>query len=448
MTARRSLSGKSGNWRINSLSPPARLPDNRNMRVSLSSLSQAAAFLIFFCAPAVTRAQISATDDPVAAFAVFSECVAKITTRAYKLETPPVIYTKALHGLVATLGPNAAAHDRDLSKMSDDQARAEFEKSLTTLAALPGQRYGLRELVERSIQAWSRQHDPYSRYLRSDEYQLIRLLAKNGASGVGMNATQTGKGIICFPLPGSAGAAAGLKTGDRLLAVDGKPVEDQPIEYVSALVRGAPGSEVTLRVEHNFGRSETLRLHREPLNPSTVRITGSKTALSIGIVRFNKSTAADVRQALAQVPAGGILKFDLRGCEGGELDAAVEIAGMFMEPGEVIVSYRERGKPDDVRTPQKPREFKLPAIIFVQDEGTASAAEVLIAALIGSPSNRAASQGKKSYGKGVFQVPFELKGGGTLVLTIGEIISANGRGWEGTGLLPSLENSGRIFPKD
>jgi carboxyl-terminal processing protease len=394
------------------------------------------------------RAQSAASDDPSTAFAIFDECVAKITARAYKPETSPVIYAKPQHGLISALGPSAAAHDVDLSQLTDTQAREQFGKSITTLAALPGQRYSLRELVERSVQAWCRQHDNYTRYLRSDENQLIRLLAKNDASGVGMSATQTGKAIICYPFPGSAAAAAGIKSGDKLLSVDGNPVDDKPIEYATALVRGAPGTEVALRVEHIFGRSETLRIRREPLNPSSIVVTSSRTALSVNIKRFTKSTPGEIRQAMAELPKGGVLKFDLRSCEGGELEPAIEIASMFMEPGETVVSLRERGKPDEVRTTTKPREFKLPTVIFVQDEGTASAAEVLIAALFGSPSNRAASQGTKSFGKGVFQDQLLLKGGGTLILTTGELFASNGRGWEGTGLLPSLEHGGRIFPKE
>ena len=392
--------------------------------------------------PARTVAQ----DDPASAFAVFRECLEKSSTRAYKPEPVPVVCTKALHGLVAALGPQAAAHDRDLSKMTDDQARAEFEKSVTALAAMPGQRYGLRELVERSIQAWCRQHDPYTRYVRSDQNQMLHLLAKPNASGVGMSVDEKNGTYFCYPVPGSPAAAAGIKPGDKLISVDGKPLDEQPIEYVASLIRGAPGVEVVLRVEHNFGRSESIKVVREQLSPATTRIEKSRTVLSIGIRRFTAATVKEVRDALTGTTAG-VLKFDLRGCQGGELEPAVEIASMFMEQGEAVLSLRERGKPDDVRTVRKPREFKIPTIVFVQDEGTASAAEVLIAALIGSPSNRAASQGAKSYGKGVFQVALQLQGGGTLILTTGEIFAANGQGWEGRGLLPSVENGGKIFPK-
>lgn len=404
--------------------------------------------LAAFC---TTVAQISARDasrDAKVAFGLFYEVAAKIRTRAYHPESLPVICTKALHGLVQRLGEGARAHDRDFSALSETEAEAGFEKAMLALAALPGQRQGLRDLVESAVQAWCLQHDPYTRYLRGSDYAQITRLAASSGSGVGMSVQEKKGGIFCYPMPGSPAEVAGVKNGDQLLAVDGIETSGKPIQLVGALILGASATPVQLRVRHAFGREQTMKIVREPLTTPNVRIEPLTTSLRVSIRKFNADVVKDVRAALAQTNPGGTLTLDLRGNVGGQLEPAIELASLFMEPGETIVTLRERDKPDDVRIARKPREFKIPAIILNQDEGTASAAEMFIAALVGSESNRAVSRGPKTYGKAIFQDPIELTHGGALFLSTGELIAPQGRTWEGIGLLPSLENHRRIFPKD
>ncbi len=404
--------------------------------------------LVAFCSTGSLSLSQDAAQDAKAAFDVFNEVAEKVAARAYKPERVPVFCTKALHGLVQQLGEAAKPHDQDFSALSDSAARAGFEKEMLALAALPGQRQGLRDLMESALQAWCQQHDSYTRYIRGSDYAQIRRLAASPGSGVGMSVEEKNGGIFCYPAPGSPAEVAGIKSADQLLAVEGIDTKGKQIQLVGALIRGAPGTPVQLRVRHAFGREQTMKIVREPLTIPNVRVETLTTSLRITIRKFNASTVKEVCAALAQAAPGLTLTLDLRGNNGGELEPAIELASLFMEPGETIVTLRERDKFDDVRTAQKPREFKIPAIILNQDEGTASAAEMFIAALISSGSNRAVSRGPKTYGKGVFQSIMEFTHGGALILTTGELIAPQGRTWEGTGLLPSLENQQRIFPKE
>ncbi len=406
------------------------------------------AALVAFCITVPRIFSQDASQDAKSAFDIFYEAAQKVAARAYKPEPLPVICTKALHGLVQQLGETAKPNDRDFSALSDSAARIQFEKEMLALAALPGQRQGLRDLVESALQAWGQQHDAHTRYIRGSDYTQIRRLAATSGSGVGMSVEEKNGGIFCYPAPGSPAEVAGIKSGDQLLAVEGVDTAGKPFQLVGAFIRGAPGTAVQLRVRHAFGREQTMKIVREPLTTPNVRVETLTTSLRISIRKFNASVVKEVRAAMAQAAPGLTLTLDLRGNNGGELEPAIELASLFMEPSETIVTLRERDKPDDVRTAQKPREFKVPAIILNQDEGTASAAEMFIAALIGSGSNRAASRGPKTYGKGVFQSIMELNHGGALILTTGELIAPQGRSWEGTGLLPSLENQQRIFPKE
>jgi carboxyl-terminal processing protease len=388
--------------------------------------------------------------DAASVAALLHEAAEKIQTTAFRSESRAVICTKALRGLIAELGESAKSFDRDLSTLQDDAAEAEFVRILQNLAGTPGQRYGLRELAERSLQAWCKQHDPYTRYTRSDDVRLVELMmSKATGSGVGMTVMDKDDAFHCYPLPGSPAEAGGVISGDRLVSVDGKPVAGKPLNFAVAAIRGGPpGSEVLLRVAHGFGREQTLRLTREALTTPTVLVEKKLSGLILRVRKFNQDLAADARKALAQLTPGASLSLDFRGCPGGNLDRAAEFAAMFLEPGEPIVTVRTRDKPDEVINATKPREFKPASIICLQDGGTASAAELVIAALVNSKTARAASQGQKSYGKGVLQTAMDLRGGGHLEITSGELIAPQGQTWDGIGLLPSVDNRGRIFPKD
>ncbi|QIF05801.1 S41 family peptidase [Roseimicrobium sp. ORNL1] len=401
-----------------------------------------------FHAPVRTHAQTPEGDDPATITSLIREVTDYVTKSAYKTEPKAIIYTKALKGLVTQLGESAKSQEKDLSTMIDDAAEAEFIRILQGIASTPGQRLSLRELAERALQAYCRQHDAYTRYVRSDELKLVKLMGKTTGSAVGMSVMEKDDGFYCYPLPGSPAEAAGVKAGQKLLSVDGKPVEGRSLEYLAAVIRGAPGTEVSLRVEHTFGRAQTIRVTRETLSTPSVLTEKRVASFILRVRKFSKELLTEARAALAQVSTGSTLTIDFQGCPGGDLDVALEFAGMFMEPGEPIVTVRRRGQPDEVISANKPREFKPAGVIMLQDSGTASGAELVIAALVASKTARGASQGTKSYGKGMTQNGIDLRGGGRLIVTTGELIAPQGQTWDKTGLLPSLENRGRIFPKD
>jgi len=182
-------------------------------------------------------------------FDVFDEAEAVILQKVYKTESKPVFLTKALHALVEKLGESAQGHDPDLSGLSDQEANAKFQKQILALANAPGQRLNSHALVERALQLWCRQHDPYSHYTPADDYYDVKRLNNGGDGGVGMALNERDGNFFCFPLPGSPAEAAGVKAGDKLISVDGRAVADRPyLEYLAGLIRGAAGEEVQLRV--------------------------------------------------------------------------------------------------------------------------------------------------------------------------------------------------------
>lgn len=389
----------------------------------------------------------SPSEDAGVVTQMVREAVEKLHTDAYRADAMAAIYQKALQGLSAELGDSVKAPDRDLSQLSDAEAETAFHQALQAMASAPGQRLSLRNLAERSLQAYCKQHDPYTRYICADDAELVQLMNKATGSGIGMSINEKKEVIYCYPMPGSPAEAAGIKNGDKLLSVDGKSLEKKPLEYVASLIRGAPGTEVSLRVEHGFGRIQSVKITREALTTPAVIAQKKVSGYILRVRKFSNELLKESREALKAMTQGSTLTLDLRGCPGGDLDAAIKFAEMFLDAGEPIVTVRMRGRPDEINTANKAREFNPAAIILLQDEGTASAAEMVIAALVNSPVAHAASQGSKTYGKGVMQTRIELKGGGVLMLTSGELIAPQGRSWDGIGLVSSLENLGQVFAR-
>lgn len=375
------------------------------------------------------------------------EVVDKLIEKALHPQPKPVIYQKAWLGLLLELGKPELAAAHDFTVMSGAQAQKTFIDAIHNLARAPGQRRSLRELAESALQAYCRQHDPYTRYTRSEEFHHIKLMSKGEGSHVGMSINEKDGSFYCFPMPGGPAEVAGVKAGDRLISVDGRAVDGRPLEYIASLIKGAPGSKVSLRVEHRFGRTESLAVVREILDMPAVTVEKKITGLVLRVRRFSGDLLDSTRKAVKALKPSNTLTIDLRGCSGGQVEVAVAFAELFLNTGEEIVKLRSRDKPDEVFTASNAPEIQAAAVILLQDEGTASAAEMVIAALLNSKTQRATSQGPKTFGKGVMVSRLELKGGGALNVTSAELIAPQGRSWEGTGLLSSLENNGKIFPE-
>jgi carboxyl-terminal processing protease len=241
------------------------------------------------------------------------------------------------------------------------------------------------------------------------------------------------KGVV----PNSAAAKAGLEAGDRVLAVDGKPVRELPLDQIVAMIRGPEGTTVDLTVQRD--QKEWV----QPLTRSSLKIdsvTGRMLGDKIGYVRihvFNKNTPAQLDQVLQENVRGaeGIV-LDLRDCPGGLFDEALLAADRFLAPNTAIVKMKGRdGKEDVRRASRKDPSDQLPIVALI-DEDTASSAEILAAAL--ADNDRAKLVGETTLGKGTVETVLKLSNGWGLKLTVARFVSPKGRSWQGTGLQPDV----------
>lgn len=308
------------------------------------------------------------------------------------------------------------------------------------------------QLVDRSLVAIvASLDDPYSHYYPPTAYRSFLQESNPHLSGVGIDVLPDPSGLTVIDVfPGSPAARAGLAHGDVIVSVDGASLAGRSAAYASRLIRGPAGTSVKLEVKRGTHiRSYTL-VRQNLVIPVASSQVVSLHGLKLGYLQltaFTSGAGAELRQDVQRVVRKGArgLVLDLRENGGGLLDEAVNVASIFIADG-TIVSTRGRSQPTQVYMARGDAVApRLPMVVLV-DHDTASAAEIVTAAL--QQRRRAEVVGTRTYGKGVFQEIEPIAGGGALDLTVGEYFTPNGSNLggggvrEGHGIKPNVEISG------
>lgn len=249
-----------------------------------------------------------------------------------------------------------------------------------------------------------------------------------------------GKLEIISPFEGGPAAKAGLIAGDRVLAVDGTPLEGKSLYDAITLIRGPAGSQVILLIERRGAPTPVEAIvtrARIEVPTTTVRMTDE----GIGYIRLHSFNAAASRQMeegleelLAQEPAALVL--DIRQNPGGWLDQAIAVADLFLADGVILVERWSDGSEQVFEAGAGDMAEHVPLAILV-DGGSASASEIVAGAL--QDSGRATLVGEPTYGKGSVQRPHTLSDGSELRVTIAVWFTPGGRAIHGRGLVPDIE---------
>ncbi len=282
--------------------------------------------------------------------------------------------------------------------------------------------------------------DFFSRYASAAVAREHRAF-RNGFGGIGVRYKVEPQDIVLTEvMPKTPAAEAKLAVGDHISAIDGTPIAGFTQSDISKRLRGPISSSVALTVEHAGDRQmATVTLHRGLIVPPTVTMTMKDGVATIAIASFNQDTAAsvsdDVKQAKASPDFKGVV-LDLRGNPGGLLDQGVEVAGLFMNHGR-IVSTRGRHPASLQVYDAAPGAIggNIPLVVMV-DGGSASAAEIVTAAL--QDSGRAVVIGTNSYGKGTVQTVIRMPNDGEMTLTWSRFYSPSGYALHGLGVLPTV----------
>ena len=282
--------------------------------------------------------------------------------------------------------------------------------------------------------------DPYSRYDPPDEAAEDHA-RRSGLAGPGLTVAPRGGAMLIQAVqPDSPAAEEDVHVGDRLVAVDGRPVNGATAQAIAALLAGPEGSEVVLSLRARDGRLRKVAVARAMIPPETVTSRLQDGILFLRISGFAQNTGARLAQALTRAaasaapPAGVVL--DLRGNRGGVLRQAVAAANTLLADGVIATTAGRnvdaarifRGQGHDLA-------IGLPVVVLV-DGGTASSAEVLAAAL--SDQRRAVIVGSATLGKGLVQTITALPDGGDLLVTWSRILAPRGWPLQGLGVLPQI----------
>lgn len=284
--------------------------------------------------------------------------------------------------------------------------------------------------------------DPHSIYFDKDDAAAFQEETSGAYGGIGIEVQPQPDGsiVVVAPIDGTPAARAGLKSGDVIVEVDGKPL--QPGGDGRGPLRGEPGTKVVLTIMRE-GRAEPLQV---PVTRETIRIASVRGRLLepgygyIRIAAFQADTAADFERELAalQKQAGGLdgLVLDLRSNPGGLLVSAVQIADDLLERGG-IVSTRGRIALSDTSFNATPgdRLRGAPLVVLV-DAGSASAAEVLAGAL--QDNGRARIVGSRTFGKGSVQTLLPLDNGDSVKLTTARYYTPDGTSIQAVGIVPDV----------
>ena len=260
--------------------------------------------------------------------------------------------------------------------------------------------------------------DPYSTFLPPDRFARLNESTSGNYAGLGVEVDlRDGWLIVVAPLPGGPAERAGLQPGDRITEIAGRPTKGWTNEEASKLLRGRPGTLVSLKIERpGVALPLEFRLERSTIHQSAVR-RASLLGDGVGYVdlkAFSDSTAKELAGAVNTLLGRGMktLVLDLRTNPGGLLTQGVRVSDLFLNQGQRIVSMRGRlpeTNRDYADTAQQ-RWPNLPLVVLV-DGRSASAAEIVAGAL--QDHDRAVLVGTPTYGKGSAQsvIPFGDQGG-------------------------------------
>ncbi|MCQ4212736.1 S41 family peptidase [Streptomyces longispororuber] len=316
----------------------------------------------------------------------------------------------------------AAAHEKPL----DDPAEAAEE------AMADG-----KSPAQAAEEAVSRSGDRWGAVYSQGEYEEFEQALDGEYTGVGLWARRTvdGEVQVTRVRGGSPAQLAGIREGDRIAAVDGRPVTGRPVTEVLGLLRGErAGTSVHVGLQRGTRAwSETLR--RANLSTDSVAVTHlADGAVLIKVSAFTKGAGSRVRTAVRAAPARAGVVLDLRGNSGGLVTEAVTAASAFLDGG-LVATYDVRGAQRALHA-ERGGNTSRPVVVLV-DSGTMSAAELLTGAL--QDRGRAVVVGTRTFGKGSVQMPSRLPDGSVAELTVGHYRTPSGRSVDGRGITPDLE---------
>lgn len=328
------------------------------------------------------------------------------------------------------------------SHATDVDLAAFAEVAIAQLAPLAGSNGDPTEVFKKAINAALRHLDPHSRYVDPRTQGHERGDSSGAFGGLGLE-VQASDGLVrvVAPTPGSPAERAGLAAGDLIVRVDTTPLQGVPLDEAISLMRGEPGTPVSITVRRGTANEFTVSLTRDTIRRQLLRWSLEGQVLVLRLASFSGAASASMAQAVQEATAvrpPQAVVLDLRGNPGGLLREGVRIADAFLSEGEIVSLAGSAGARQ--RTWNADTEELLAGLpmVVVIDQRSASAAELVADAL--QHHGRATVMGHRSYGKGSVQTIYPLgEQKGALRLTTAIYHGPSGRTVHKAGVVPDIE---------
>ena len=307
---------------------------------------------------------------------------------------------------------------------------------------------GYNDLVESALQGMVSQLDPHSAYLTVKKHDALKNDTKQQFGGIGVMISIRNEWLtVIEPMEGGPGAKAGLMSGDRIIRIGDKTTKGFNTQDAVDVLRGKPGTEVTITIQRGKDVEKEIKLVREIIKTKSVRDLFGRGDFDllkdqIGYVRlrgFSDKTSTELENALAQMERGGMkaLVLDLRDNPGGLLTQSVRVTEMFVKNGQLVVSTEGRNAREQEKLFASAKNHrKLPMVVLVNG-GSASASEIVAGCL--QDLKRADLVGTKTFGKGSVQSILPLRDGSAIRLTTAKYYTPSHRIIHEKGIEPDYK---------
>ncbi len=327
----------------------------------------------------------------------------RLKTRGFRI-TAPVLIILLIAGAVG--GLFYWAHKNNLKKLVSTYflIKSQYLNEVSTATLVNGAVKGMVEALD----------DPYSVYLDEEAFKELNLQIEGtfGGIGVEIDVDQDKQLVVVSPLPETPAARAGIKSGDVIAKINDQETTNMTTIEAAGVLRGKPGTTVSLEImRKEEKRTFTVQLTREQIAVPSVSGEMLEDYPGIGYLRvlhFNRaSTNAQLFDELKKLQDAQYrgLVLDLRGNPGGDLQAAVEVAGYFLKEGPVVRIVHREGAEDVLYPTRIGPVVKVPLVVLI-DEGSASASEIVAGAIKDSESG--VLVGTRTFGKGLVQTVFNM----------------------------------------
>jgi carboxyl-terminal processing protease len=343
--------------------------------------------------------------------------------------TAPVIAFAVIGGLLG----------KTLARQESYRHLRVFEDVVSLISSNYVEEANLSRVMRGAMRGLAEGLDSDSAYLSTEEAKLYESGVKPGAGETGIELTRAYYLRVIAVRDGSPAARAGLRAGDFLRAIDGKPTREMSVYEGARLLRGAPGTTVGLVVlRGSIVDPHTVEVAREV--PSRADVTGRMEGAAVGYVRvaaFGPDVAKSVSSKVGELVKAGAtaLLVDVRDTATGSYESGVAAAKLFVPSGTIAIKAVRGAARQPMAAATGDGAVTQPTVVLVND-GTSGAAEIFAAALAGN--QRAALVGERTHGRAALQKFVRLPDGAAMIVSNGWFLTPGGEPIHEKGLVPEV----------